>query len=81
MLKILLIVSLFLTTNFSSAQTKSYSLEMAQDLQKQVDKPLLIFLHADWCAYCKAFLATTFKNNEVEKYVRLKDGKMQSHHS
>ncbi|MFY0688043.1 MAG: thioredoxin family protein [Cyclobacteriaceae bacterium] len=32
---------------------------------KIVQRPVVVFLHTDWCKYCQAMKQTTWKNKEV----------------
>lgn len=41
------------------------SFEQLSDSLNQNPKPVLIFLHTDWCAYCKKMLNETFQDPKV----------------
>jgi len=59
--KILFIILLISQLCFS--QLKTYTFEEVDTLS--VKKPMIVFLHTDWCKYCKAMENTTFKNQKV----------------
>lgn len=47
------------------AQLKSYTFEEAEQLSKKNPKPIVVFVHTNWCKYCKLMENTTFKNQEI----------------
>jgi len=47
------------------AQMKTYSFEEAEKLSKGNPKPFVVFIHTDWCKYCKMMENSTFKNLEI----------------
>lgn len=49
-----------------SAQLKSYSFEEIEKSEKENPKPIVVFVHTDWCKYCAMMQNTTFKNKEVQ---------------
>ena len=49
------------------AQLKSYSFEEAEKLSKENPKPIAVFVHTDWCKYCRMMENSTFKNPEIIK--------------
>lgn len=63
MIRILLIFALLPTLGFS--QLKSHVIETIPQLQKENPKPVVVFLYADWCRYCKAMENTTLKKKGV----------------
>lgn len=60
---LLLICINFLST--SKAQIASYKFEQIDSLQTIKYKPVLVFIHTDWCKYCKALKNVTLKNDEI----------------
>lgn len=60
----ILIILFFLATSLSGQLTK-YKFSDLEALQMQEPKPVLVFVTADWCAYCQLTENTTFKNAEV----------------
>ncbi|MDH7444419.1 thioredoxin family protein [Aquimarina sp. 2201CG14-23] len=48
-----------------AAQLKIESFESIEDKMKIAPKPLVIFIHTDWCMYCKNMENTTFKNEDI----------------
>ena len=68
-LKMLLIAMfLFLVGGFSTclSQIKSYNLSDIERLNQEQRRITVVFLHTDWCQYCKAMQRTTFRNKTVE---------------
>ncbi len=61
-MKYLVYILLFIV-HCSWGQLKTYSFEEIDTLE--VQKPMVVFLNADWCTYCKAMENTTFKNKKV----------------
>jgi len=47
----------------SWGQLKTYTFEEVDNLKEQ--KPIVVFLNADWCTYCKVMENTTFKNEKI----------------
>ncbi|OEK09858.1 hypothetical protein A8C32_10130 [Flavivirga aquatica] len=45
------------------AQLKTYSFEELSSLKKE--KPIVVFLHANWCKYCNVMKNTTFKQDKI----------------
>lgn len=66
MKKIVFLLFLF-TANQNFAQLKTHTFEQAEKLAKENPKPFFVFLHTNWCKYCKMLENTTFKNNEIIK--------------
>ncbi|WP_405611352.1 thioredoxin family protein [Polaribacter sp. Asnod1-A03] len=48
-------------------ELKVYSFNEIEKLNKQIPKPIVVFIHTDWCKYCFAMKKNTFNNNEVIK--------------
>ncbi|MBD0725149.1 thioredoxin [Flavobacterium sp. L1I52] len=47
------------------AQLKSYTFEEAEQLTKENPKRIVVFIHTNWCKYCKMMENSTFKNPEI----------------
>ena len=58
-----LYIFIFLSIQFCSAQLITRTFEEIDTLS--IKKPLIVFLHTDWCKYCNVMEETTFKNKEV----------------
>lgn len=58
-----LIYILLLSSHTIWAQLNSYSFEDISTLKEQ--KPIVVFLHTNWCKYCKLMENTTLKNKKV----------------
>ncbi|TKB99027.1 thioredoxin family protein [Pedobacter cryophilus] len=54
------------------AQIKTIKFEQNDSLQSIKNKPLVIFIHTDWCQYCQSMENTTFKNKEIIKLLNEK---------
>ena len=54
------------------AQIKTYQFEQIDSLQKIEKRNILIFIHTDWCKYCKMMQNTTFKNDHIIKMLNEK---------
>ncbi len=48
-------------------QWKEYTEGMK--LAKSGNKPVFLYFHAEWCAYCKKMEATTFKDEKISAYL------------
>lgn len=47
------------------AQLKPLTFEEAERIALQNPKPIVVFIHTNWCNYCKMMENSTFKNKEV----------------
>lgn len=63
---IVIILFTFGLSSSSKAQTE-YSIHQMDSLQKLQEKPMLIFLHADWCKFCHAMENHTLADKEIRK--------------
>ena len=61
----LLLGSVFLFSNSSFSQINTYHFEQLDSLQKKQKRNIVVFIHTDWCKYCKAMQNTTFKNDKI----------------
>ncbi len=60
-----ILILLFIAPSLSLGQLKSYDIETIPQLQKESPRPVVIFLYADWCKYCKAMENSTFKKEGI----------------
>ncbi len=62
-----ILISMFCLGFFLSsyAQLKTYSMEEVESLNTKSPKPILVFIHTDWCKYCKLMENTTLKEQKV----------------
>lgn len=67
-IKLGLFFFLFMSLQTSKAQTISWTdFESLGDSLRQTPKPLLIFVKAKWCKYCKMQENSTFKDKKLQK--------------
>ena len=64
------LIFLFLFTSIISwsqetTELKVYSFEEVEKLHKKTPKPIVVFIHADWCKYCHGMLKKTFTDEKV----------------
>ncbi len=58
-------------TVFSQPESNAlriFSFSEVEQLQRKIPKPVVVFLHTDWCKFCHAMKTTTLRN---EKVIRL----------
>jgi thioredoxin-related protein len=65
--KILLLLIFFWAIPSGFAQLKVYTFDEVAQLSKENPKPIVVFIHTNWCKYCKMMENSTFKNEEVIK--------------
>ena len=63
-------IVLLLCSMMAFSQTKSHPLESIGQMQKTERRNLVVFLHTDWCNYCKGMENSTFKNKNVQDLLR-----------
>lgn len=63
---------LLLFTEGSLAQVKLVTFGQVEALQRTDPKPVLVFIHTDWCRICAGMKQTTFKNKEVTELLNSK---------
>lgn len=49
----------------SYGQLNKYQFEQIDSLQNEERRPVVVFIHTDWCKYCQAMQNTTFKNKDI----------------
>ena len=64
MKKLFLILGL-LAANTGFSQLKTHTFEQAEKIAKENPKPFVVFIHTEWCKFCKMMENTTFKNNDI----------------
>ena len=61
----MIISSSSLLPEVSYGQLKTYQFEQIESLQKKEPRTVVVFIHTDWCKYCKAMQNTSFKNDRI----------------
>lgn len=70
MKKWLIIVPLIFVTQIGQSQQLRWtSFDTLNDSLRKEKRPLLIFIHAEWCKYCRMQENTTFKDKEVVRHL------------
>ncbi len=59
------LIALLLFSQVLLAQLKTYSFEEIDSLS--IQKPIVVFLHTNWCKHCKTMQKETFTNKAVIK--------------
>lgn len=62
---ILVFLSYFLLPRISFGQLRVVPFEEVAILQKIDPRPMVVFIHTDWCRYCQGMKNTTFKNDNI----------------
>lgn len=57
----------FLLTEIAYGQLKAVPFEKVAALHQVDPKPMVVFVHTDWCRYCQGMKNTTFKNDHLIK--------------
>lgn len=65
MKKLFLLILFFGITSTGFCQLKSNSFEEVDSLQQIQKRKSIVFIHTDWCQFCKRMKTTTFKNQEI----------------
>lgn len=55
--------------NQGFAQLNLAQFEQIDSLQKNEKRKVIVFIHTDWCKYCKAMQNKTFKNEKLVKAI------------
>lgn len=66
----LAILGSILLSGICFSQAKSYQFEAIENLQKSEKKDVVVFIHTNWCNYCKAMENTTFNNQKVADLIQ-----------
>ena len=56
----------------SPAALQHYRFSQIDSLMQKEQRPVAVFLHAEWCKFCKNMEQTTFKNESVIKLLNQK---------
>ncbi len=59
------LLSIVLIPKISFSQLRTFDFDQLDSLQKIENRICVVFIHPDWCNYCKAMKNTTFKNDSV----------------
>ncbi|WP_026707886.1 thioredoxin family protein [Flavobacterium frigidarium] len=62
---ILLLLLLFCVIPSGFAQLKTHTFQEAEQLAIKNPKPIVVFIHTEWCTYCKMMENSTFKNKKI----------------
>jgi thioredoxin-related protein len=54
------------------AQNNVHDIEILAEKQKTDQKNMVVFIHTNWCQYCKSMLNVTFKNSEIINLIKEK---------
>lgn len=65
LLATLLFLACVLVPNISHAQLNTYQFEQLDSLQKVDQRTVAVFIHTDWCKYCKAMQHSSFKDKTI----------------
>jgi thioredoxin-related protein len=73
MRNLVIFIALILSIQQGYAQLKTVQFEQLDSLQSSDERPVVIFIHTDWCKYCEAMKNTTLKDEKIvsllnEKY-------------
>lgn len=60
-----IVLGILLFSGYCFSQLKTISFEELPSLQQKDPRIVVIFVHTDWCSYCKAMLKTTFQDKQV----------------
>ncbi len=66
-IKIVLVLGFALISSELSAQIDEQNFESIEKILKKEPRPIVVFIHTDWCKYCLTMENTTFKNEEIIK--------------
>lgn len=72
LLMMITLVGVLLKAQSSLVGLKTYPFEQIDSLQKTEKRPVLVFIHTDWCKYCQTMKNTTFKNESVVRLLNTK---------
>ncbi|GAB5525544.1 MAG: hypothetical protein Roseis2KO_34160 [Roseivirga sp.] len=62
----MLTLALLLSSSAAFGQDYAVSFEELDSLQKQAPRPVVVFLHTDWCKFCANMKNTTFQHEQVK---------------
>ena len=58
-------LTLFGISQMATAQLNQWPLDKMDSLQKSELRPMVVFVHTEWCKYCEAMKNTTLKDEGV----------------
>lgn len=58
-----------LLAKFSFGQLSQVPFEKLESLQKEEQRPVVVFLHTSWCSYCGSMKNSTFKRKELVELI------------
>lgn len=65
MKKLFILIFFLGITSTGFCQLKSISFEAIDSLQQIQKRKIVVFIHTDWCQFCKRMKSTTFKSQEI----------------
>ena len=69
---IIITICFTVLSSYNYAQLPHTSFSQLDSLQKKEPRNVVVFIHTDWCKYCRAMEETTFKNPAVVKILSSK---------
>ena len=69
---IIITICFIVLSLYNYAQLPHTSFSQLDSLQKKEPRNVVVFIHTDWCKYCRATEETTFKNPAVVKILSSK---------
>jgi len=63
--RIILLSLISLSVHLLPAQPITYAFGQVDSLMQEEERPLVVFIHTDWCRYCNAMKNTTFQDEAV----------------
>jgi len=63
--KHILFIFIVLSTFVGISQIQTTDFNTIESIVKNDPKPIVVFIHTDWCKYCKVMQQTTFKDTDV----------------
>ncbi|WP_161805894.1 thioredoxin family protein [Pedobacter sp. Hv1] len=69
-MKIIITMVLLCCASIVKAQQTAIHFNQLDSLQKLKPKPVFVFIHTNWCSYCKAMDEVVFKDKTVAKLLR-----------
>lgn len=65
MKKLIFIICVFLAVGIKAQHINWVTFEELPSLSKKESKPIMVFIHADWCKYCLMQEQTTFTDSAI----------------
>lgn len=70
LMKGMLILGMLIIPKLVLAQENRHPIEVADQQLKNTRKNLIVFVHTDWCIYCKAMENKTFNSKILQKLMK-----------